>query len=118
MNRKTSFDSYLDLQLQDPEVARRFKDAGKSWEIALQLSRLREKKGLSQKELARMVGTSQQQISRLESPAYEGHSISMLRRISAALDARVQLKIVPNASALQAVAEEKPEYRLDFKDTL
>ena len=32
-----------------------------------------------QKELAKRVGTSQQQISRLESTSYEGHSLSMLR---------------------------------------
>ena len=43
--------------------------------------------------LAHRLGTSQQQISRLESPSYEGHSLSMLRRVAEALGATVQVKI-------------------------
>jgi transcriptional regulator with XRE-family HTH domain len=50
---------------------------------------LREGAGISQKELARKLKTSQQQISRLESPSYEGHSLSMLRRVAATLGATV-----------------------------
>lgn len=46
--------------------------------------------GLSQKDLARILKTSRQQISRLESPAYESHSLSMLRRVAEALQARVR----------------------------
>ena len=111
MDKKTSFDSYLEEQLRDQEVSKRFKDSGKSWDIALQLSRLRDKKGLSQKELARIVGTSQQQISRLESPSYKGHSVSMLRRVAEALDAQIQLKIIPNPPALQTVAEKQTKYK-------
>lgn len=49
--------------------------------------------GLSQKELAKRVGTTQQQISRLESPAYEGHSLSMLRRVADVLGATVHVEI-------------------------
>jgi transcriptional regulator with XRE-family HTH domain len=56
------------------------------WDVALQIAVLREKAGLSQKDLARKLKTSQQQISRLESPSYEGHSLSMLRRVSTLRD--------------------------------
>jgi len=105
MNKKTSFDKYLDEQLLDPEFAERFKKAGKAWDVAIQLSSLRELKGLSQQELAKLVGTSQQQISRLESPSYEGHSLSMLRRVAEALNATVQLKIMPMRPEPHAVAE-------------
>ena len=48
----------------------------------MQLAALRERAGLSQKDLARLLKTSQQQVSRLESPGYEGHSLSMLRRVA------------------------------------
>ena len=95
MNKKTNFDKYLDEHLRDPGFSKRFEKSGKAWDVAIQLSSLREKNGLSQKELAKLVGTSQQQISRLESPSYEGHSLSMLRRVAEALDATVQLKIIP-----------------------
>lgn len=93
MKRKTNFDLYLEEQLKDVDFAERFKKAGEAWEIALQLAALRKKSGLSQKELARRVGTSQQQISRLESPSYEGHSLSMLRRVAEVLGATVHVEI-------------------------
>ena len=63
--------------------------------MALQIAALREKAGLSQKELARKLKTSQQQISRLESPSYEGHSLSMLRRVADALGATVRVSFEP-----------------------
>jgi ribosome-binding protein aMBF1 (putative translation factor) len=89
--KKTNFDIYLDEQLKDPAFADRFKRAGEAWDVAVQLAALRERAGLSQKELARKLKTSQQQISRLESPGYEGHSLSMLRRVAKALHARVRV---------------------------
>jgi transcriptional regulator with XRE-family HTH domain len=62
--------------------------------VALQLAALREKAGLSQKDLARKLHTSQQNISRLESPSYEGHSLTMLRRVADVLGA-----IAPNVES-------------------
>ncbi len=91
--RKTNFDAYLEKQLEDPDFAERFRKAGEAWDVALQVASLREKAGLSQGELARRLGTTQQQISRLESPGYEGHSLRMLRRVAAALDARVEVTL-------------------------
>lgn len=88
---KTNFDEYLDQQLSDPAFAKRFKEAGEAWDVALQIAALREQAGLSQKDLARKLKTSQQQISRLESPSYEGHSLSMLRRVAEALGASVRV---------------------------
>jgi transcriptional regulator with XRE-family HTH domain len=93
--RPTNFDLYLQEQLRDPAFAARFEEAGEAWDIALQITRLRESAGLSQAELARQLQTSQQQISRLESPSYEGHSLSMLRRLATALHARVKVVLEP-----------------------
>ncbi len=89
--KKTNFDRYLEEQLKDAEFTRRFQTAGEAWDVALQLAALRKQAGLSQKQLARKLGTSQQQISRLESPGYEGHSLSMLRRVAQALGATVRV---------------------------
>jgi len=66
---------------------------------------------LSQKELARQVGTSQQQISRLESPSYEGHSLSTLRRVAEVLGATLHVEIQRKKRRKQgAVAEGKAKY--------
>jgi DNA-binding XRE family transcriptional regulator len=89
--KSTNFDRYLKEQLQDPAFAARFERAGEAWEVALQIAALREQAGISQKELAKRLKTSQQQVSRLESPGYEGHSLGTLRRIADVLDADVRV---------------------------
>lgn len=66
-------------------------------EIARAIYALRADAGLTQAELARLVGTSRPVISRLESDDYRGHSLSMLRRIAAVLDRRVEIRFVPRA---------------------
>ena len=93
--KQTNFDAYLDKQLKDPAFAERFRQAGAAWDVALQLSALRKKAGLSQSQLARKLKTTQQQISRLESPGYEGHSLRMLRRVAQVLHAEVCVSIEP-----------------------
>jgi len=111
MKEKTNFDLYLEDQLKNKDFAARFEKAGEAWDIALKLAALRKEAGLSQKELARKAGTSQQQISRLESPAYEGHSLSMLRKVTNALDATVHLEIIPaRQKKHQVVAERRARY--------
>jgi len=114
MKRRTNFDIYLEEQLKDADFAARFKKAGEAWDVALQLAALRKKSELSQKELAQRVGTSQQQISRLESPSYEGHSLSMLRRVAEALGATLHVEIQRGQPQKQVrprrVAEGKAKY--------
>ena len=111
MKRRTNFDKYLEKHLKDKDFAERLKNADNAWDIALQIAALRKEAGLSQKELARKVGTSQQQISRLESPSYEGHSLSMLRRIAEVLGATVHVEIQRGFHPRQsAVAESEATY--------
>jgi transcriptional regulator with XRE-family HTH domain len=110
--KKTNFDRYLQKQLQDPAFTNRFKQAGEAWDVALQIAALREQAGLSQKELAKRLNTSQQQVSRLESPEYEGHSLSMLRRVAKALHANVRVVFEPAKATNEAhVAEPAKRYR-------
>jgi transcriptional regulator with XRE-family HTH domain len=51
--------------------------------------------GFSQAELAKLVGTTQSGISKLEDADYEGHSLSMLKRIGSALHQRIEVRFVP-----------------------
>ena len=112
------FDRYLDEQLRDPAFAVRVKSAGEAWDVALQIAALREKAGLSQKDLAKLLRTSQQQISRLESPGYEGHSLSMLRRVASVLRARVRVVFEPAARKNRMhIAESRASYGTKRKKT-
>lgn len=70
-------------------------------EIAGKIYKLRTKAGLSQRELAKRVGTTASAICRLEDADYEGHSLFMLKRIAEALDQRVELNFVPIKRRLQ-----------------
>lgn len=116
MRRQTKFDLYLEEQMKDPAFAERFGKAGEAWDVALQLASLRKDSGLSQKELAKRVGTSQQQISRLESPSYEGHSLNMLRRVAEVLGATIHVEIErKKPRKVPIVAEKRPVYRVKRK---
>ena len=64
-------------------------------DIAEQIYDLRTQAGLTQKELAKLVGTTQSVISRLEDADYDGHSLAMLKKIGLALHHRVQVQFVP-----------------------
>lgn len=55
---------------------------------------LRKRAGLSQRELAKKVGTTASVICRMEQADYEG-SLPMLRRIASALNRRLELRAVP-----------------------
>jgi len=107
--KKSNFDRYLEQQLTDPAFAARFRHAGDAWDVALQIAALREQAGLSQKDLAALLKTSQQQISRLESPGYEGHSLSMLRRVASVLHARLRV-VFETDSGPAHVAEKAAPY--------
>ncbi len=70
-------------------------DAKLNAEIAQEIYALRTKAGLTQRQLAVLVGTTDSAISRLEDADYLGHSIKMLQRISAALNRRLVIHFVP-----------------------
>ncbi|MBI3370965.1 MAG: helix-turn-helix transcriptional regulator [Betaproteobacteria bacterium] len=111
--KKTNFDRYLDKQMRDPTFAARFERAGEAWDVALQIAALRGQAGLSQKGLAKLLKTSQQQISRLESPGYEGHSLANLRRVAEVMHARVRVVFEPEEQDTgKRVAEGAARYRV------
>ena len=102
---QTNFDRYLERKLQDADFRARFEAAGQAWDIALQLAALRQARGLTQKQVAEMLGTKQQAIARLEDPTYTGHSLSMVRKYVEALGASLQVTIVPAETASEYVAQ-------------
>ncbi len=80
----------------DPEEIEAFEQEVINAEIAQKIYDLRSKAGLSQRELAKKVGTTASAICRLEDADYEGHSLSMLKRIAEALDKRLEIRFVSN----------------------
>jgi ribosome-binding protein aMBF1 (putative translation factor) len=66
-----------------------------NFEVAQMIYDARTKAGLSQSELAELIGSKQSVIARLEDADYEGHSLTMLQRIAAALEHRLEMRFVP-----------------------
>lgn len=64
-------------------------------DIARQIYELRTQASLSQRALAKRVGTTASVICKLEDADYHGHSLSMLKRIAAVLKQRVEIRFVP-----------------------
>ncbi len=69
--------------------------------VARKIAALRVQVGLTQRQLAKLVGTTASVICRLENADYEGHSLAMLNRIAAALNQRVEIRFVQTGKRLQ-----------------
>lgn len=79
----------------DPERISELEKIRADNDVAKKIYDLRMKTGLSQRALAKLVGTTASVICRLEDSDYEGHSLAMLNRIAAALDKRVEIRFLP-----------------------
>ena len=83
----------------DQAVREGIGEARINFEVAQMIYDGRTRAGLSQRQLAAMIGTKQPVIARLEDGDYEGHSLTMLQRIAAALEQRLELRFVPRKVA-------------------
>lgn len=77
----------------DPELEAMVAEASINAEVAQLIYEARTKAGLTQKQLAELIGTKQPVIARLEDAEYEGHSLSMLQKIAQALNQRVVIHL-------------------------
>jgi DNA-binding XRE family transcriptional regulator len=68
--------------------------ARQSLKLAMKIAKLREKKGLSQQQMAKLIGTSQQAVSRIESGEYEGFTLKTLEKIAEATGTKVKIEFV------------------------
>lgn len=73
----------------DPERKASLQEERVNAEVASLIHQLRKEAGLSQAELAELIGTTQSVISRLEDADYDGHSLTMLGRIASALNQKL-----------------------------
>jgi|ERR1051325_7474628 DNA-binding XRE family transcriptional regulator len=78
-----------------PDRLAELEEARENYRIARTIYELRAKARLTQGQLAKLVGTSTSVICRLEDDDYEGHSLTMLRRIAKALNRRLEVRFLP-----------------------
>ena len=103
MSRKPKSDAlrelYDELIGDDPKKQADYEEALVNVKAARLLYDMRTKAGLSQRELAKRVGTTASVICRLEDADYSGHTLQMLNRIASALGRRIELHAVPKEAA-------------------
>jgi len=89
-----TFRSRLREDLKDPEFKTHYQEERQALKLAMKIAKLREKKGLSQQQMAKLMGTSQQAISRIESGEYEGFTLKTLEKIAEATGTKVKIEFV------------------------
>ncbi|NEQ66265.1 MAG: helix-turn-helix transcriptional regulator [Symploca sp. SIO2D2] len=89
----------------DPSVEAMVAQASINALVAQLIYKARTSSGLTQKQLAELVGTKQPVIARLEDADYEGHSLSMLEKIARALNHRVVIDLIPTEHELHPVSK-------------
>jgi len=77
-------------------------------EVARTIHDLRTEAGMSQKELAEAIGTTQSVISRLEDNGLHGYSLAMLNRVAHALDQKVTVVMTANERSFDTREADMP----------
>jgi DNA-binding XRE family transcriptional regulator len=88
-----------ELTGEDDELRRMIVEEAVNAQVARMIYDVRTSSGLTQAQLAELIGTRQSTIARLEDADYRGHSLTLLRRIAEALDQRLEVRFVPKAAA-------------------
>jgi len=78
------------------EYERTYKEVSLAAEVGEQIRAAREAAGLTQRELARRMGTSQAAVNRLEAGGV-GATLTTLQRVASALALRVSIDLRPSA---------------------
>jgi transcriptional regulator with XRE-family HTH domain len=89
------FDKYLETQLRIPEFRKAYEGLEEEYELTKQIIRFRIDRNLSQAQLAKLVGTSQPAIARLESGNHRNLTLAFLFKLAKALDLRAELRFLP-----------------------
>jgi len=93
---KTAWDNYVKQELKKPEVRRAYEEETKVLSIGLELANQRKRKGLTQAEVARKIGTSAPQLSRTERRP-ENVNMRTLMRYAEAVGMDLDIRLVARA---------------------
>ena len=97
---KTAFMDWINGELEaDPKLARDVDELLNEMRIEQELVALREKRGLSQRDFAKLLGTSQPYVAKLESGRIKNLGVRTLLKCATALGGRVTLRIEPQREA-------------------
>jgi len=88
------FKDRLKKDLRDPEFRKAFDEEEVYISLAIQIAKIRQKRNITQQELARRLETTQQNISRLEDIDNRSYSLRTLIKVARVLDKRLKVELV------------------------
>ncbi len=91
--KSINYSDFRERLLEDAEIKAEYDAVEEEFSLASEVIQLRKEKNITQKELAEKIGTSQPAIARLESGSYNKVSLSFLRRVATALDAKPEVHL-------------------------
>lgn len=80
---------------KDAQLREDIAEAKVNFRVAQLIYDARTAAGMTQQQLADVVGTQQSVIARLEDAEYQGHSLTMLSRLADALHQKLDVRFVP-----------------------
>lgn len=83
----------------DPELRQMIAEEAVHAQVARMIYEARTAAGLTQKQLADLLGTQPSAIACLEDADDQGHSLDMLRRIAEVLNQKLEVRFVPKRAA-------------------
>jgi transcriptional regulator with XRE-family HTH domain len=93
----------LIADLQSKKFRDAFVSSRVSNTLALQIRAMRDERGWSQAHLAKLLGTSQNAVYRLESPQYGRYNITTLKRLASIFDVGLAVWFVPFSKLVDRV---------------
>jgi ribosome-binding protein aMBF1 (putative translation factor) len=89
-----AIDDCLKRKLQNPEFRAAYEAEDARIELVLQIIKLREKRGMTQSDLAKAIGTRQANVSRLE--RFDANlTLGTLEKVALALGANLRIDLEP-----------------------
>lgn len=110
-----SIDQMLGIDRADPMQQRATKQVRADWALIRELVAARERAGLTQAEVARLMGISQSAVARIESGARDPH-LSTLRRYAVAVGVTVEHVLEHPSRARSDARPYLPRVALDRDD--
>ena len=91
--KAVDFQEYLAEKLKNPKIKKYYDEYGKQLEIAYQILKLRKQKGISQAELAKKIGTKQNDVARMES-GQQNFTTDTLQKIASAFKRDLKIEFI------------------------
>jgi DNA-binding XRE family transcriptional regulator len=88
--------AFLKKALKRKEFRKSYEDLGEEYRLAREMLTARSRLGLTQEDVAGLMGTTKSAVSRLEATGRHTPSLSTLKKYAQAVGCQLEIRLVPN----------------------